>query len=78
MAGSMEKAVKEGIADAMGVKSFDEMTPKQLQEFRETFPEQARVLDAVTNIGKAEKISYTQMEALLNLYDHYNPDGIKF
>jgi len=70
--------MESAVAQVMGVKSFDEMTPAQLKAYRESFPEQARVIDTINRLQEGDKITYTQMEALLNLYDHYNPDGIKY
>ena len=39
---------------------------------------QLKVIQAMDDFIKSDKVSWQNVEAVKNLYDHYNPDGIKW
>jgi hypothetical protein len=53
------------------VKTFDELTEQDLAMIP---PEQLRIYEQARRLQNADDIDYIQIEAIKQLYDHYNPD----
>ncbi len=78
----MARVIKDKIDEAMvkyslnpDVKTFAEMTPEDLKTVD---PAQLKIRNTLEKLQNQDHISFTQMEAIKELYDHYNPDNIKW
>jgi hypothetical protein len=56
-------------------KSFDELTEQDLAMIP---PEQLKIYQQARKLQQADEVDYIQIEAIKQLYDHYNPDGLKY
>lgn len=78
LATSVKTELETALSKWVWAKNFDKLTPDQLDILQNAHPEQMKVIDAMNTIIKWNKVSYASLEALKNLYDHYNPDSIKW
>lgn len=77
MAKAIEDDLSASLAKGVGAKDLTDLTPEQTAILNSN-PDMVRVINAMQTIKNSTKASYSQLEALKSLYDHYNPDNIKW
>lgn len=78
MAQSVRDELEDSVIKFSGnkkAKSISELTPEELSLVPKT---QLDVIKAMDSFIASDKVQWRSVEAVKNLYDHYNPDNIKW